>query len=145
MDRRRKAPQNREHRMMWHSVPFRCPAGDLLLLVSLADGALEAACTAGAHAERMCLVWPTQIQHVELEAAQRALALFQALGNAHCFDPARCHPTMQNAFANLLFAELQQAGSGAAGPSGAQKAVFLSLFAALLIIVQRDWLHTSES
>ena len=61
--------------------------------------------------------WPTraQVAHVRLEAAQRALALFQALGNLHCFEAARCAPDMRLAFARMLAAQLRR--TAAAGES----------------------------
>jgi hypothetical protein len=58
------------------------------------------------------------VQHVELCGAQRALALFQVLGNLHCFDAARCEPDEEGRFAALLAAQL---GAGASpGASGFQ-------------------------
>ena len=51
-----------------------------------------------------------------VEAAQRALALFQAWGNLHCFAPATSAPGLRHRFARLLAAELR-----AAPPVGAPR------------------------
>ena len=52
-----------------------------------------------------------QVQHMELCAAQRALALFQVLGNLHNYDEARCEPDEQDRFAALLAECLAPAGA----------------------------------
>lgn len=59
------------------------------------------ACTPAAEHEAASVLQP-QVQHVELCAAQRALALFQILGNLHNYDEARCEPDEQDRFAALL-------------------------------------------
>ena len=59
-----------------------------------------------------------QVAHIRLEAAQRALALFQALGNLHCFDAARCAPAMHLAFARMLAAQLRPGAAAAAAAAG---------------------------
>ncbi|CAL8471502.1 g11044 [Coccomyxa elongata] len=56
-----------------------------------------------------------KIAHVELEAALRALSVFEILGNLHCYNKDTCTPDMHNLFAKLLSAELQHCGPSAAG------------------------------
>ena len=56
-----------------------------------------------------------QIAHVELEAALRALSVFEILGNLHCYNQETCTPDMRNLFAKLLSAELHRCGPSAAG------------------------------
>ena len=51
-----------------------------------------------------------------VEAAQRALALFQCLGNLHCFSPTSSAPHLRHRFARLLAAQLR--GRGAQDPLG---------------------------
>lgn len=43
-----------------------------------------------------------------MEAMQRALALFQALGNLHCFSPTSSVPELRHRFVRLLAAELHR-------------------------------------
>ena len=52
-----------------------------------------------------------QAKHVAVEAAQRALALFQALGNLHCFSPTSSPPRLRHRFARLLAAQLRGMGA----------------------------------
>lgn len=58
-----------------------------------------------------------QVAHVELEAALRALLVFEILGNLHCYNEDTCTPDMRNLFAQLLARQLQNARLSAAGIS----------------------------
>ncbi|KAK9843504.1 hypothetical protein WJX81_006292 [Elliptochloris bilobata] len=49
----------------------------------------------------------SRARHVAVEAGQRALALFQALGNLHCFSPTSSAPRLRHRFVRLLAQQLR--------------------------------------
>ena len=52
---------------------------------------------------------------MELEAALRALSVFEILGNLHCYNEDTCSPDMRELFLQMLFAELESCSVSAAG------------------------------
>lgn len=52
---------------------------------------------------------------MELEAALRALSVFEILGNLHCYNEDTCSPDMRELFLQMLFAELESCSLSAAG------------------------------
>lgn len=57
-----------------------------------------------------------QVLHVEVEANLRSLAVFEILGNLHCYNAEQCSPEMRDLFARLLAIELRRCP---VSPSGA--------------------------
>ncbi len=56
-----------------------------------------------------------QVAHMELEAALRALSVFEILGNLHCYNEDTCTADMRELFARMLCAELRSCSLSAAG------------------------------
>lgn len=80
-----------------------------------------------------------QIAHVELEAALRALSVFEILGNLHCYNEDTCAPDMRDLFAKLLSAELQHCGPSAAGALQYCPAIVLSCLCQCMCSMMLAW------
>ncbi|EIE21981.1 hypothetical protein COCSUDRAFT_66773 [Coccomyxa subellipsoidea C-169] len=70
-----------------------------------------------------------KVAHMELEAALRALSVFEILGNLHCYNEDTCTADMRELFARMLCAELRSCSLSAAGtrPESARAAMELCI------------------